>query len=96
MIDMGTQILTTKVIPAHDVDTLGYLFGELVESCDGFAVVHTEYNFQIVQVEGLNRGARPRGSTGRLDRELHQGARLVSSTGRAHLGSFCTHVASPM
>ena len=34
VIDMGTQILTTKVIPTHDADTLGYLFGELVESCE--------------------------------------------------------------
>ena len=51
-------------------------FDELVESCDGFAVVRPEYNFRIVRVEG----ARPGGSSVRLDRELHQGARLVSST----------------
>ena len=32
--DMGTQILTTKDIPANEADTLGDRFGELVESCD--------------------------------------------------------------
>ena len=26
------------VIPAHEADTLGYRFGELVESCDGLWV----------------------------------------------------------
>ena len=61
VIDMGTQILTTKVIPAHDADTLGYLFGELVESCDGFAVVHPE---------GLDLGARMGGSTESFPRGL--------------------------
>ena len=36
--NMGTQILTTEVIPAHEADTLGDRFGELVESCDGWRV----------------------------------------------------------
>ena len=38
VINMGTQILTTEVIPAHEADTLGDRFGELVESCDGLWV----------------------------------------------------------
>jgi len=50
VIGMGTQILTTKDIPANEADTLGDRFGELVEGCDGFAGVHPEHKFQIVQV----------------------------------------------
>ena len=72
---MGTQILTTKDIPADEADTLGDRFGELVQSCDGFAGVHPEYNFQIVQVTRglvwrLDWGARLGGADGRLDRDL--------------------------
>ena len=54
-IGMGTQIPTTKDIPASEADTFGDRFGELVESCDGFAGVHPEHKFQIVQVL-KNRG----------------------------------------
>ena len=61
VIDMGTHIPTTEVIPTHEADTLEYRFGEHVESSDGFAGVHLEHNFQIVEVEG----APPRVSTGR-------------------------------
>ena len=35
VINMGTQILTTEVIPAHEADMFGDRFGELMESCDG-------------------------------------------------------------
>ena len=88
VIGRGVQILTTEVIPAIETDTLDYRFGEHVESSDDFVGVHPEHNFQIVQV----RGAPPGGSTGRLNRELHQGARLESSTSRARLGSLrCTN-----
>ena len=89
VIDMGTQFLTTEDIPAHEADTLGDRFGELVESCNRFPGVHPEHNFQIVQVEGAQPGrARPGGSTGRLDRELHQGPQLESSTGRREGGGL--------
>ena len=49
VIGVGTQILTTKDIPANEADTLGDRFGELVEGCDGFAGVHPEHKFQIVR-----------------------------------------------
>ena len=44
----GTQIFTTEVIPAHEADTLGDRFGELVESCDGLWCSDPEHDFQIV------------------------------------------------
>ena len=86
VINMGTQILTIEVIPAHEADTLGDRFGELVESCDGFVGADPEHDFQIVQVtRGLNRG----GSTVGLDRGptmgLVWGARSGSSTEEARL-----------
>ena len=54
-IGMGTQIPSTKDIPAIDADTFGDRFGKLVESCDGFAGIHPEHKFPIVQVL-KNRG----------------------------------------
>ena len=50
LIGIGTKIPTTKDTPANEGDTLRDRFGELVEGCDGFAGVHPEYKFQIVQV----------------------------------------------
>ena len=50
VIGVGTNIPTTKDTPANEVDTLRDRFGELVEGCDGFAGVHPEHKFQIVQV----------------------------------------------
>ena len=76
VIGRGIQILTTEVIPAIENDTLGYRFGEHVESSDDSVGVHPEHNFQIVQVRGGSTGgldwkARPRaspgGSTGEFD-----------------------------
>ena len=93
VIDMGTQILTTEVIPAHEADTLGDRLGDLVESSDNFVGVHLEHDFQIVQV----RWASPGGSTWGLDWEARPraspgGARLESSTGGARFGSLrCTN-----
>ena len=75
----GTQMLTTKYIPTNEADTLGARFGELVESCDGFADAHPEHKIQIVQATrrlhrearpggGLDRGARWKARPGALDR----------------------------
>ena len=50
LIGVGTKIPTRKDIPAKEADTLRDRFGELVEGCDGFAGVHSEDKFQIVQV----------------------------------------------
>ena len=58
----GTKIPTTKDTPANKADTLRDRFGELVEGCDGFAGVHLEHKFQIVQV--LKSRGRRNGMTG--------------------------------
>ena len=50
LIGIGREIPTTKDTPANEADTLCDRFGELVEGCDGFAGVHPEHKFQIVQV----------------------------------------------
>ena len=86
VIGRGIQILTTEVIPAIETDTLDYRFGEHVESSDDFVGVHPEHNFQIVQVRGAFPGGSTGDSTGRL--ELHQGARLESSTGGVVWGLY--------
>ena len=44
--DMGTQMLASKNIPANEADTLGDRLGELVECFDGSAEVHREHKFQ--------------------------------------------------
>ena len=50
LIGFGTKIPTTKDTPANEADTLRDRFGKLVQGCDGFAGVHSEDKFQIVQV----------------------------------------------
>ena len=62
LIGKGTKIPTTKDTPANKADTLRDRFGELVEGCDGFAGVHLEHKFQIVQV--LKSRGRRNGMTG--------------------------------
>ena len=62
VIGVGTKIPTTKDTPANKADTLRDRFGELVEGCDGFAGVHLEHKFQIVQV--LKSRGRRNGMTG--------------------------------
>ena len=45
-----TQKRTTKEIPATEADMLGDRFGEIVEMCDGYAGVHPEHQFHVIQV----------------------------------------------
>ena len=50
VIGMETKIPTFNNTPANEADTLRDRFREFVEGCDGFAGVHQEHKFQIVQV----------------------------------------------